>query len=358
MKRIVIGLLLFLAAGLGGGWFLLRDGLTLQLMQRAAGQAMAAPALDGLQAGLHAAFCGTGSPFPDRARAGPCTAVIAGGRLFVFDAGDGASETLQLMGLPPGRIEAAFLTHFHSDHIDGLGGLALQHWIGGGATTPLALIGPVGVEQVADGFNTAYGQDSLYRIAHHGPNVAPPSGYGLKAYPFVAPGGADAIVAYEQGGVRITAFQVDHRPAEPAVGYRVDYGGKSIVISGDTKRSPSLQQHAAKADLLVHEALAPELTRLLAEAARSHEQPRIAKIFHDIEAYHTTPSEAADLAAAAGVHTLALTHQVPPIRTPLLQRPFLGDARKHFRGPLIVAKDGDLLSIQADGSVKRRNLLH
>ena len=70
-------------------------------------------------------FCGTGSPLPDRTRAGPCLAVIAGQHVFVFDAGDGASETLSLMGINQSEIEALFLTHIHSDHIDGLDTVAL-----------------------------------------------------------------------------------------------------------------------------------------------------------------------------------------------------------------------------------------
>ncbi|MCM0001463.1 MAG: MBL fold metallo-hydrolase, partial [Erythrobacter sp.] len=80
--------------------------------------------------GLHVGLCGTGSPLPNPDRAGACTVVMAGTRMFVFDAGEGGARNLQLMGLPPGRIERLFLTHFHSDHIDGLGPMMLLRWTG------------------------------------------------------------------------------------------------------------------------------------------------------------------------------------------------------------------------------------
>ena len=118
--------------------------------------------------GIHVVLCGAGSPLPDPARSGPCVAVVAAQKLFVVDVGTGASRNMQMMGLPPSQLAAVFLTHFHSDHIDGLGELSLQRWVGGTFATPLPLIGPIGVDEVAAGFNRAYRIDSTYRTAHHG----------------------------------------------------------------------------------------------------------------------------------------------------------------------------------------------
>ena len=203
------------ALGAGAGWAF-REPLALMLYARGAEQALTSNNLDGLPDGLHAAFCGTGSPMPDPDRAGPCLAVIAGKRLLIVDAGEGAARNLQLMGLPPGRVERVLLTHFHSDHIDGLGALALQRWVGSSATAQLPLLGPVGVGQIAAGFNAVYQPDSTYRVAHHGEAVVPPSGFGLSPRAFAVP--ETTAVISDDGGLKVTAIRVDHRPVAPAVG--------------------------------------------------------------------------------------------------------------------------------------------
>ncbi|MBI3438224.1 MAG: MBL fold metallo-hydrolase [Proteobacteria bacterium] len=314
------------------------------------------PTLATIPDGLSAAFCGTGSPLPDRQRAGPCLAVIAGRHLFVFDAGEGSAETLSLMGFSPARVEAVFLTHFHSDHIDGLGNLALQHWAQGAATAPLPLYGGGGVERVASGFNEAYALDSSYRIAHHGPSVVPPSGFGLTPHAFTIADNQESAIVFEDGGVRITAFHVDHGPVHPAFGYRIDYSGRSIVISGDTAPSEALQRQAANADLLVHEGLSPELVGIMEQTAREQHRGNLAKIFHDIVNYHTSPERAAAIAQAAHVHALTFTHIIPQMPIGALEGPFLGNAAQHFRGPIYIAHDGDIIMLPAAGGMTRRSL--
>jgi len=297
--------------------------------------------------GLHVVVCGSGSPLTDLKRSGPCTAVIAGTRIFVVDAGEGAQETLAVAGLSPAKVERVLLTHFHSDHIDGLGALTLQRWAAGASKSPLPLVGPAGVEQIADGLNLVYAQDKVYRIAHHGEAVVPPSGFGLVAQPFIAPAKGPGVVILNDGGVKITAFSVDHEPVSPAVGYRFDYKGRSVVVSGDTARSASLVQNSKGVDLLVHEALSPRLVGLLGSAAGEAGRANVVKVTKDILTYHTSPEVAADEAKAAGARALLLTHLVPPIPIRALEGPFLGDARKHFDGPLWLANDLDLVSLPA-----------
>lgn len=353
MKKFLWGALALILAGGGAAW-LFRAPIAEGLYARGAQRAMATSALDTLPDGLHAAFCGTGSPLPDPERSGPCLAVIAGKRLIVVDAGDGAARSLALMGLPAGRIERVFLTHFHSDHIDGLGALGLQRWVQANAAQPLPLAGPVGVGELAAGFNAAYRLDSGYRTAHHGPEVAPPGGFGFSPRAFALPAGRGVVL--DDGGLKVTAFAVDHSPVEPAVGYRFDYKGRCLVVSGDTAPSEALVAAAKGCDLLIHEALQPRMTRTLGEAARRAGNARIAKVMADIEDYHTSPEQAAELAQKAGVKALALTHIVPPLRLPGLEAVFLGDAADRFQGELFIAQDHEIVSLPAGGGMTRSKL--
>jgi len=342
-KLVLIVLALILVVG--GGLWLARGPLALALMERMMARNMAGNPLADLPDGLHVALCGAGSPMPDVARGGPCTAVVAGRRLFIVDAGSGASRNLTLMNLPPARVEAILLTHFHSDHMDGLGELLMQRWATSSATAPTPVHGPPGVETVVAGFAQAYSLDRGYRIAHHGPEVTPPAGYGATARPFAIPEGQTSLVILDEPDLKITAFRVDHDPIEPAVGYRFDYKGRSAVLSGDTTPSPVVEAQARGADLLVHEALSIDLVNRQRAAAEAAGRTNLAQIFGDITDYHTTPEQAAQLAERAGVKFLLLNHIVPPLALRALEGPFLGEARDQFSGPLQVGRDGDLISL-------------
>lgn len=344
-KLALILLALVLIAG--GGLWLARGPLALALMDRVMARNMAADPLADLPDGLHVALCGAGSPMPDVSRGGPCTAVVAGQRLFIVDTGSGASRNLTLMSLPPARVEAILLSHFHSDHMDGLGELLMQRWASSSAAAPTPVYGPPGVETVLAGFAQAYSLDRGYRIAHHGPDVTPPAGYGATPRPFAIPEGETSLVILDEQDLKITAFRVDHDPIEPAVGYRFDYKGRSAVISGDTTPSPVVEAQARGADLLVHEALSIDLVNRQRAAAEAAGRANLARIFEDITDYHTTPEQAAQLAERAGVKFLLLNHIVPPLPIRALEGPFLGEARGQFSGPLKVGRDGDLISLPA-----------
>lgn len=335
------------------GTYVLRGEIATRLVERTAQHAMQASLVEQLPDGLHAAFCGTGSPLPDRMRAGPCLAVIAGQQTFVFDAGEGASETLALMGVQQNRIETVYLTHLHSDHIDGLDTVALQHWATGSAREPLNVVGPTGTARVVAGLNEAYAIDQAYRVTHHGPDVMPPSGAGMRAEEFAVPlNDGEELELRNADGVRIVAFRVDHAPSD-AVGYRIEYGGRSLVISGDTARSSSLTDAARGADLLVHEAISPRLDAIMHQAAINAGRENVGAIFHDILDYHTSPEDAGRVAQEAQVGALALTHFLPQTPIPGLTSTFVRDAKRNYDGPVFAMRDGDVISLPRTGGMQR-----
>lgn len=317
-----------------------RGPLTVALMTRQVNALTAsADALAALPDGLHVGLCGAGSPFPDELRSGPCTVVVAGRRMFVFDAGSGAARNLARMRLNVGQVEALFLTHYHSDHIDGLGELLLQRWVQRGATAPLPVHGPVGLERVLAGFNEAYTADRGYRTAHHGDAVVSPGGFGGQALPFELPADSGRVVLLKAADLEIVAFAVDHAPVKPAVGYRIRYKDRSVVLSGDTRKTAAVAREAQGVDLLVHEALSPVLLSILEQGfSRAGRQP-LAKIMHDVLDYHTTPEQAAEIARDAGVKALVLNHIVPPLPSAGLNPAFLQRAGQIYTGTLRVGTD-------------------
>lgn len=350
-KKLLLTLLV-LSALVVVAVFVFQKQIATRLMQQMAHKNVGRDIIPTLPDGLHLALCGTGSPFPDPTRAGPCSAIIAGDRLFIVDTGEGSARNLGYMGIPAAKIEAIFLTHFHSDHIDGLGPFMLQRWGVGTFQTPTPVYGPTGVDKVVDGFRAAYVLDFGYRVAHHSEKIMPPGGSGGKGMPFALPpvGQGDAVVVLDDKGLKVTAFRVDHAPIDPAVGYRFDYKGRSVVISGDTKKTPSVQSIAKGVDILVHEALQPTLVKILETEFADHKMNNMSQVMRDILNYHTTPEEAAAQAAAAGAKELVLNHIVPPLPVRFAYPAFLGDAAKFYDRPITIGEDGMLFSLPANST--------
>jgi ribonuclease Z len=294
---------------------------------------------DTMEDGLHLALCGAGGPMPAPHASGPCVAVIAGKRLFVVDAGTDGLRNLGRMGYAAGSIEAVFLTHFHSDHIDGLGEMGTIRWVSAGHTAPLPVYGPEGLGKVVKGFNAAYDFDAGYRHAHHGDTVAPRRGAGMKAMPFKQPKIGELVTLVDDGNFKVEALAVSHAPVSPAVGYRFTYKDRSLLITGDTVKLPNIEKFATGVDLLVHEALAPNLLTMMHQAASKKGDDILAKVFHDVLDYHTSPAEAAETARDADVGHLLYYHIVPPIMFPGQETLFLDGAEDIF-ADYTVGKDG------------------
>lgn len=309
------------------------------------------------QDALHVITTGTGAPLPDPKRVGPQTVVIAGGQFLVFDTGPGSTRKLALTGLNISSVSALFLTHFHSDHISDLGEFMLQHWTMSGVAEPLNIYGPPGVGEVVAGFLAAYRLDRSYRVGHHGADVMPPSGFGGVAHTFDL--GTDLMssaVVYESGDVQVIAFNVDHPPVVPAVGFRVNYKGRSVIITGDTIYSDSLIHHARGADVMVSDALNHKMSQWVAEAGQGLDN-NLSSVAEDIQESHIRPEEAAVVAREAGVPVLIITHVLPPVPD-ILINPFLRDARAVYSGEIRMANDGTLITLPVNsGQHSIRELL-
>ena len=262
---------------------------------------------------LKVVMCGTSGPLAVTDRAKPCVAVQAGGALYLVDIGPEATENLQRWRLPLAAARAVFITHLHSDHIGGLGEFNMQSWVAGRAA-PLSVVGPAGVDKLASGFNLAYDADHAFRRAHHehGDVTLPIETGLLRATVVTMPAASQPAPhrasAWSEGGLTVTAIEVDHSPVSPAFAYRFDYKGRSVVISGDTRKFPPLAEASKGADVLIHEAQHPDMMRQLSQTLTGTGQARLASIMTDTLSYHTTPVEAAEIAKAAGVKALVLYH--------------------------------------------------
>ena len=265
---------------------------------------------------LHVALSGAGGPMPTAKRSGPCVAVAAGGRLFLIDTGANGVRNLGRMGFDAGSITGVFLTHFHSDHIDGLGEVATLRWAAGNHSSPLPVYGPEGVSVIVDGFNTAYSFDFVYRNDHHGDSVTPLGGKGMQAISLAIPPEGKSSIIYNEEGLKVEMFSVDHFPVSPAVAYLFTYEGRTALISGDTSKTATVEKYATNVDLLVHEAIAPHLLVAMNKGAKAAGNAPRAKIFHDVLDYHATPIEAAEIARNANVGHLLYYHVVPPLDLP------------------------------------------
>jgi ribonuclease Z len=301
---------------------------------------------------LRLVLCGTGSPLANVARMGPCAAVIAKGHIWVVDVGGGSVRNLAVWHLPLDQISGVLLTHFHSDHIEDLGEANVQSWIAG-RNTALPVYGGPGVAEVVGGFTQAYAQDTGYRVTHHGAAMLPREAAIMTAHEVGSAPGAmlaegETAVVLNQDGLKITAIGVNHFPVKPAYGYRFDYGGRSVVISGDTRESDKLAEAAKGTDVLVHEAQQWALVEEAHELARAQGMTRISKMLNDIQSYHSTPAQAAHVANLAGAKLLVLTHLTPPIPLLLAEPAFMGEVQKERAAGSMLGFDGLMVSLPAN----------
>jgi len=288
---------------------------------------------------------GTGTPDPRIDRFGPSTLVEAGGEKLIFDVGRGATIRLQQIGISLGQLNGVFITHLHSDHTNGIPDLWLTGWLPphGARRTPFRIWGPKGTANMMHSLEQAYRADLDFRIADE---KLPREGIAVEVSEF----DGDSVVLAERG-ITVTAFKVDHgRTIEPAYGYKIVYGKRSVVISGDTRYCESVIAHAKGTDLLLHEvAMAP------ADIASLPQTQRILD-------HHTLPADAGRVFAQARPRLAVFTH-LALLPDPKGARPsgeaVSAETRKTYDGPLELGEDlmrivvGDTIEVERFDPVKQ-----
>ena len=259
---------------------------------------------------LSAAVCGSRSPLPSPGRAETCILVAAGDDLFVVDIGDGSNQNLRSWNIDFRNIEAVLITHLHSDHIADLPGLHQNAWVVGERNSKLKVFGPEGVDQLTQGIEMAYAHDYVFRNEHHGDAVAPLeyAGFDTNVIDLNDP------VIFDNGELKITAFKVVHEPIDPALGFKFEYKGRSLVITGDTSYTQSVIDNSMNVDVLFHEAQANHMLAVIENLQRSLGMDLLATVLDDITTYHTTLIEAAEVANKANVKKLVFYHLTPAPR--------------------------------------------
>lgn len=283
---------------------------------------------------LKVVLLGTGSPRAFYGRAKPSVAVLAGSKAFLVDCGGAVVDQLIKAGIMPQRISDVFFTHHHYDHNSGFFDLFITSWrthiipgrIFEGRTGPMNVYGPETTKAIIQKMRESFEFDVKLRVNF---NLSSSRGQDIQ---YVE---CNEGVVYEEGGVKITTFEVDHRPVYPAVAYKFEYKGKSVVISGDTVPVENMVKHSRNVDLLVHEAYNKEwLEQLIAE----HPDHKLA--LANPAKYHTTTLQAAEIAREANVKHLVLTHHIPaPIPEVEAENEYTKGMRDIYAGKITVARD-------------------
>ena len=271
---------------------------------------------------LRVYVCGSASPL-GMGQAQACIAVVTPEHFFLIDSGAGSTDNISRLSLPTSELDGLLLTHFHSDHIAEIYEINLNSWVQG-RPQPLTVYGPQGVAEVTNGVNATYRQDRIYRTGHHGEDLLPPA-LGVLAHKTIVPG-----IILDDGDLKITAYLAEHPPIHPAVGYRFDYRGRSVVISGDSNVTGETLKIVDGADLLLHDALSLPTVTALSEALGAVGQSRQSKIVSDVMDYHASTDSLIVLAEQSNVDMVAFYHLVPVPPNSVVEDIFMRGAPDNF----------------------------
>ena len=264
---------------------------------------------------LTAVVCGSRSPINDPARAETCILIQAGKDIYIFDTGGGSIANLHNWNTPWDRVKAIFYSHLHSDHIFDIADFHQATWINGRRKSKQKVYGPDGVQMLTDGIELAYTKDYFFRNEHHGDTIAPLDVAGFDTHTV----DLNNPVLVEDGDLKITAYGVSHDPVDPALGYRIDYKGRSVSISGDTIYDENLINNSQNVDVLFHESMSLDFVNLINRNAERTGARMVAKVTIDIQDYHTPIPDIVRAAQKANVGHLVFYHHLPAPRNQLME---------------------------------------
>ena len=264
---------------------------------------------------LTAVVCGSRSPINDPNRAEACILIQAGNDIYIFDTGNGSAQNLNNWNTPWNKVKGIFYTHLHSDHISDIADFHQGTWINGQRDEKQKIYGPEGIQMLTDGIELAYTKDYFFRNQHHGDKIAPLNIAGFNTHTV----DLENPILVNDGNLKITAYSVSHDPVDPALGYRIDYKGRSVSISGDTIYDENLIKNSKNVDALFHEAMSVELLEVINKNAQQTENFVVETVTVDILDYHTPILDVVKAANEANVGHLVFYHLLPAPRINLME---------------------------------------
>ncbi|MFD0681595.1 MULTISPECIES: MBL fold metallo-hydrolase [unclassified Paenibacillus] len=283
---------------------------------------------------LKVILLGTGTPrsFVGRSKSGAI--VLAGNKTFLVDCGAGVVDRMIQAGVMPQRISDVLFTHHHSDHNSGFFDVFISSWrthvnaerVFEGRKVPMSVYGPTTTKEIIGKMRESFDFDVNLRVNY---NKSTDVGANIEYFE------SNEGVVYDCDGIKITAFEVDHRPVKPAIAFKFEYNGKAVVISGDTIPVDNMVKYSQGIDLLIHESYnKPWLDALIEKF------PEQTVGLSNPAKYHTTTLEAAEIARAADVKHLVLTHHIPaPQETEEAEAAYIEGMNEIYSGKITMARD-------------------
>jgi ribonuclease Z len=281
-------------------------------------------------AAVRVILVGTGGPEFSPTRQGYSTLVEAGDQLFLFDAGRGVAQGLYQARINPKAISKIFFTHLHNDHIEGLPTLWITPWFLLARDHGLEVWGPSGTARMISGMRQMFSD-----VEKRG-NV---NGFNKPEYMDIAAAEISGGFVYDNRGVKITAFSVEHGDGNPALGYRIDAEGRTIVLSGDTVYHQHVVEHGRGADVIVH--------NVVAFSDRWMARPEMQKQMQSVLSKLASPDQAAKIFNETAPRLAAYSH--------IVKKDLSGDEGDEtiltrtrtagYSGPLVMGKDGMIIEI-------------